>query len=142
MAADRANGFFDLNGLGSDDAKIEIGQLGGISGGFQLDGEFMASRDVEAFEVERFGMIFATHVGPDLGDARQVRGIERADCATTDDANFLHSSRYLFCTFTSLARSPPSCFFRARKMLSALLNESSIKMPSANNASCKADEIV
>ncbi len=142
MAADRANGLFDLNGLGGDDTKIEVGQLGRVGSSFQLDCEFVTSRDVQAFAVEGFGMVFATHEGPDFGDARQVRRVQRTDGATADDADFLHLSCYLFSTFTSFARSPPSCCLRARKMLSALLNESSIKIPCANNASCKADDIV
>ena len=36
----------------------------------------MGSGDAQAVAVEFSGMIFAAHEGPDLGDTRQVRGVE------------------------------------------------------------------
>jgi hypothetical protein len=50
----------------------------------------VASSNAQAFSVEFGGMIFATNEGPYLGDARQMRSIERTDRATPDDADFLH----------------------------------------------------
>src|SRR6266849_3399265 len=140
--ADGTNGLLDLNGFGGYDSEIEIGQLRRVGGGFQLDGNFVASGNVEAVAVQRAGVLFAADVRPDLGYARQMGCIERTDRATSDDADFLHRDRYLFSIFTSFASCPPSCCLSARKMLSALLKESLIKMPCANNASCKADEMV
>jgi hypothetical protein len=40
--------------------------------------------------IELGSMIFAANEGPDFSDARQVRCVETADRAATDNANFLH----------------------------------------------------
>src|SRR5881397_2616083 len=93
--ADRTNRLLDLNRFGGNDTEIEIGQLSWIGGGLQFDCELVTSGNVQALAVQRAGVLFAADVRPDLGYARQMGCIERADRATSDNADFLHCSRNL-----------------------------------------------
>ncbi len=48
-------------------------------------------------------MIIAANKSPHLGNARQMRGVETADGATSDDADFFHRSAVV---------SPTNCQLR------------------------------
>ena len=74
--ADWANRFLDLNSFGSNDAEIEIGQLGRIGRCFEFDCEFVASGNVQPLAIQGAGVLFAADEGPDLGHAREVRRVK------------------------------------------------------------------
>src|SRR5207247_1783761 len=101
-------------------------------------------------------MVRTPDQGPYVSHTREMRGIQTADGAATDNANPFHllmtrlrsltpktpsydARRSSFTNFSAWQISFPT---NARNKLSALLNESSMMMPFENSASCKAAEIV
>src|SRR6266568_1706732 len=103
-------------------------------------------------------MVRTPDQGPHFSHTREMRGIQTADGAATDNANPFHlyddeaknphgrrentsydARRSSFTNFSAWQISFPT---KARNKLSALLNESSMMMPFENSASCKAAEIV
>ena len=90
---DCRNGFLDLGRFGSDDAEFAIGELIWLGCSFERHMKFMLSRDSQTFAVERPRVIFAADKSPNLHNPRQMRRVQTANCATSDDANTLHLSR-------------------------------------------------
>jgi len=48
----------------------------------------VGSTDAQAAAVQLGSVIFSAYQSPHFGNTRQMRGVERTDCAATDDANF------------------------------------------------------
>src|ERR1700674_1448407 len=150
--ADQSYRVLHLSRFCCNDAEFAIGELIRLCCSFERHMKFVLSRDAQTVAVESSGVIFAADKSPYLRNPRQMRRVQAANGATSDDANTLHAKvvtlptetrarapaphvPYRLSTFTNFSAWLISFATIARNRRSALLNESSIMMPLANSAS-------
>src|SRR5579863_2550702 len=89
-------------------AEIAIGKLIRLRCCLERHMKLTLSRDSQTFAVESSGVIFATDEGPYLRNPRQVRRVQAANGATSDDANTLHAKVVILPETRARAPAPHS----------------------------------
>src|SRR5438105_13357189 len=65
----------------------------------QARGEFMLAGNSQPALIQGVGVLRTPDQSIDLSHPRQMRGVQTADCAASDNANFFHARRILYLSF-------------------------------------------
>src|SRR5712692_1684250 len=86
----RCDRFLHLGCFCRYDREIALGNFCRARSGLKRNTKIVFPAHTQSVAIQRARMFFTAHEGPNLNDARKMRGVKRTDGATTDDADALH----------------------------------------------------